>query len=460
MAVLYESRNSPLESDIASSDSETEGDEYCDKDYDEIRRNIKPILNLGQTLTTLWPISILEQTKDIEDDSSDGLVNIEFLDGPSLSKSLDWPSGSMQDAFFEPKHTRAPSLPSHGKLEQIKLQLDEIYLTPDEEYGFNPRRRKSRLGHGTRRSVSLYAPDENADKVLGIGNSSKLASIVLSVSSLQEEKSHARNAEEAKIEEDIACLRAQPSNVEFNRKHKAQKHFDELQRGKLSRKRWSTTRTLRRRLSFDSHLRQRTYSEGAKPSYALYKRNGPKVSVTRMERESFLFRETENEPIFYGSEPILNPQKQEVKLAPPPVLSSKTAVEVLVSGPAEKGKKRRSGIPQFLTALKLPNKKTIKKFMKKKSERHLESSLPSIPHVFPVETYDTDTERVTVDEDSSVGGCQTTKSPSMNTFSRKNRDIGTSDDCKRKGPFSSVSVQAGRISCSLCSLQKLEEGMN
>ena len=457
MATVVECRNIHEENEIASSDSETEAEEYGDKDYDEIRRNFKPILNLGQTLTALWPISVLEQTGDDDDDNC-GIENISFIDGPSLSKSLDWPSGSIQGNFFETKHTRSPSLPSYGKIEQIKLSLDEIILTPDEEYGFNPRRRRSRLGHAGRRSVSLYAAEETADRLLKMANASKLTSNVLSASNLQEEKSHARNAEEAKIEEDIACLRAQPSNVEFNRKCQAKSHYEELMKRRMSRRKWSTGKLVGRKLSFDSHPRCRTFSEGAKPPCDLYDNIGSKASVDKSGHQSFLFNEVGSDPILYGSEPILNPQQQEIKLAPPPILSSKTDVEVLVSTVAEKRKKRRAGIPQFLTALRLPNKKKIKKFMKKKSERHPVSGHPKITHRIAAETVDVNTERGHSAEYTNDAQGQVGRSPSMNTFARKSSDTGCSDSYARKQMFT-YTVQSARNSCSMCSLQKLEEGM-
>ena len=445
MEAIYNKENILIT--VETSDSETEGEECCDEEYEDIRKNIKPMLNPVQTLTALWPISLLEATEATDDSVLMGCD----IKGQSLSKSLDWPSGSMQEKMFEPKHRRAPSLPSQGKLDQIKLQLDEISLSPDEEYGFNPRRIRSK--YGARRSVSLFVPDETADQLLGLNNASKLASIVFSNS--QDEKSLARNAEEAKIEEDIACLRAQPSNVEFNRKYQAKEHFEKLMKGKSSRGNWGTTRSLRRKLSFDSHPKSRTLREGTRLDNDLfqsYKNNASDISLDKEGHESFLSNLDGTDPTFYGSEPILSPPQQEIILAPPPVLSSKRVLEVLVSNPAEKGKKRRTGIPQFLTTLKLPNKKTIKKFMRKKSERQQERMHRKISQPFPVERANLDTET------SGSASNITPKSPSINTFARPGKSGENSNEIIRKRSLS-ADIPSGRNSCSMCSLQKLEEGM-
>lgn len=447
MADVFDESDVPLESETASSDSETDGDEGND-DYEDIRCNIKPLLNLGQTLTSLWPISLLEQT----DDDDDELVSYDFIDGPSLSKSLDWPTGSLQDNIFVPRHRRAPSLPSQGKLEQIKLQLDEINLTPDEEYGFNPRR--SRSVNNGRRSLSLYAPDDTAGTCL---SSSKLVSIVLSSSSLQEEKSHARNEEEAKIEEDIAWLRAQPSNVQFNRKYKAREYFEGLTNIQSSRKKFGGNKVLRRKLSFDSNPRSKTFSEGTvQPNIPF---EGKKRNVFELPTDRKLF---DTDTTHYGSEPTLVLDEGEIGLAPPPVLSSKTVLEVLVSNPAEKEKKRRSGIPQFLTALKLPNKKTIKRLMRKKSERQPGSTTasgamhPTIPHPFPAEQVHSKDEVHLLNGTNCPVMSQTPRSPSVNTFARPSKDPASGEERKRKRSSTSV---GSRNSCSLHSLQKVEEGI-
>lgn len=459
MEDCYTGVNIPIENDTASSDSETDGDDYDDDHYEEIRKNIKPILNLGQTLTALWPISLLEQR-----DSEDAFVNCDYIEGPSLSKSLDWPSGSMQNNLFEPKHRRAPSLPLQGKLEQIKLQLDEISLTPDEEYGFNPMRKRSLSKASGRRSVSLFVPDETANALLDLSNSRKLVSVVLSSSSLQDDRSLARNEEEAKIEEDIASLRAQPSNVEFNRKNRAKEHFEVLiSKRSSARKKWGTTRSLRRKLSFDSHPRCRTFSEGTTPlSDSEHEKNNIfKVLGEKKASQAEMLNPQNSDISFFGSEPCLNPRQNEIKLAPPPLLSSKTVVEVLVSNPAEKGKKRRSGIPQFLTALKLPNKKTIKKFMRKKSERHPDAASggvhPKIPKPFPVERGDVDSERDILSANNIDRVGQTPRSPSVNTFARPSKEPGI-EERKRKH-LSNAAGPSGRHSCSMCSLQKVEEGI-
>jgi len=456
MADVCEKKGDHTENIVVSSDSETEGDDCGDNDYDEIRRNIKPILNLGRTLTALWPIPILDSPEVGDENYCDGLGNVDAVEGPCLSKSLDWPHGSMQDWFFEAKHKRAPSLPSHGKLEQIKLQLDEIYLNPDEEYGFNPRRNRQKLGQGPR-SVSLYASNELAERLLIMNNSNEHPSVVLSLSNSKDEKSHARNAEEAKIEEDIAFLRAQPSNVEFNRKGKVKEHIESLIKGMVLKKEWRMSKSLKRKLSFDAHHRHRTFSEGAKPSYELLNRNSfSKCPVKKLEHQNLLRNECSNHE-FYGSEPILNHQQQEVKLAPHPSLGSKTTVEVLVSSPTEKVKKKRAGIPHFLTTLKLPNKVKIKSFMKKKSERHPSPFHQIVPSPVSAETVNVDSEMGISAENHRHASSDLARSPSINTFAKTNRENGVREDCKRKLPFNS-SIQAGRNSCSMCSLQKLEEG--
>ena len=453
MADLYKKK----ENNVVSSDSETEGDDCCDNDYDEMRRKIKPILNLGRTLTTFWPMSMLDSPEVGDEDDSDGLGNIGVIEGPYLSKSLDWPKGSMQDWFLETKHKRAPSLPSHGKLEQIKLRFDEISLNPDEEYGFNPRRNRQRLGQGAR-SVSLYASNELAERLLILNNSDEHPAVVLSPSNSRDEKSHARNAEEAKIEEDIAFLRAQPSNVKFNRKGKAKEHLECLIKERVTKKEQRMSKSLRRKLSFDAHRRHRTFSEGAKPPYDLLDKNGfSKYPVKKLEHQNLLSTDCSDHE-FYGSEPILNYQQQEVKLAPHPSLSSKTAIEVLVSNPTEKAKKKRAGIPHFLTTFKLPNRVKIKSFMKKKSERHPSPLHQIVPNQLPAETVSVDSEIGISAENSGHASSELVRSPSVNTFAKTNRDSGVKDDSKRKLPFNS-SNQVGRNSCSMCSLQKLEEGI-
>ena len=443
------------ERNYVSSDSETDGDELGDDEYEDIRKSIRPILNLGQTLAALWPISLIDHAGDIIT-TEETLTDSGFPEGESLSKSLDWPRGSMQDNFFEPKHRRAPSLPCQGKLEQIKLELDEIYVTPDEEYGFNPMRLKCRSRKIGRRSVSLYAPDQNPDLLVNFDSSD--VSYVLSCNNLKDEVSHARNEEEAKIEEDIACLRAQPSNVEFNRKNDAKKHFQELIRGIATRRSIGVARSLRRKLSFDSHPRRRTLSDAdrQKSDPGEPSEGGAYQFPFDSSQESL----TDPQLDFAkpGTSPEYTLEDDDIRLAAPPILSNKRMVEVLVSAnPADKGKKRRTTIPQFLNALKLPNKKAIKRFMRKKSERPLGTMQPKIPRPFPIERAPSDSalnaDTIEQEKTSCPG------SPSVNTFAKPNSQGKKTiiKDARKRSQSLTASVK--KNSCSMCSLPKVEEGI-
>lgn len=446
------------ENAFASSDSETDGDDLADEEYDDIRKKIKPILNLGQTFTALWPLTLIEHGVDIEDDIS------EFSEGQRLSQSVDWPSGSIRGSFFETKHRRAPSLPSQVKLNQIKLELDEIQLTPDEEYGFNHQRLRTRRSSG-RRSISLYASSEQLESLIHLQSPKKLDSLILTATALQDVKSHARNAEEAKIEEDIASLRAQPSNVEFNRKNQAKRRFQELVRGRSSRKRKESTRTLRRKLSFDSHPRRRAFSDITQPTSCKSDNELNKtilhVPIDVTDSQDSLVHAQIVDLSHYGSEPGLMHNCGEIKLAPPPGLDEKTMIEVLVSNPPEKEKKRRSSIPQFLTALRLPNKKTIKKLMRRKHDRRHVPIASKIPTPIPVEKLPVDADRTNSSaEEQDKNVPYLLKSPSVNTFALPSKTDGPSDRKQRNKRFFITSGSAKRNSCSTCSLPRVEEGMH
>ena len=445
------------ENSFASSDSETDGDELVDEEYDDIRKKIKPILNLGQTFTALWPLTLIEHADDIEDNIS------EFSEGQGLSQSVDWPSGSIRESFFETKHRRAPSLPSQVQLNQIKLELDEIHLTPDEEYGFNHQRLRARRSSG-RRSISLYASKEELESLVHLQSPKKLDTVVLTHPALQDVKSHARNAEEAKIEEDIASLRAQPSNVEFNRKNQAKRRFQELVRGRSSKKRKESARTLRRQLSFDSHPRRRAFSDITQPTNRKSDNELNKtvlhVPIDVTDSQDSLVHAQVVDLSHYGSEPGLTHNCGDIKLAPPPGLDEKKMIEVLVSNPPEKEKKRKSNIPQFLTALRLPNKKAIKKLMRRKHERRHVPIVPKIPTPFPVEKLPVDVDRRSIsaeEQDNDVP--YLLKSPSVNTFARSSKTDGPSDRKQRNKRFFSTSGSTKRNSCSTCSLPRVEEGI-
>ena len=426
-----------------TSDSETDGDDLADDEDIDFRKNINPILNLGQTITALWPISLIEHAEDVEQD---------FADSSILSKS-DSSGLVSRDSFFATKHRRAPSLPSQLQLDEIKLKLDEIQLNTDDEYGFNPKRNGSRRS-SSGRPVSLYSSND----MIGLGISKQFDEFFLSVNNLEYSKSLARNAIEAKIEDEITQLRSQPSRVVFSRKNEAKENFKELLSHRNTSKAKHRSMYLRRKLSFDSHPRRRAFSDTESVNkksrrHYVYADDSKDLKVKSDLNLSELKPKHLLEDLNRcESDPAVSQSFAEIKLAPLPQFEGKQILEVLVSNEAnlEKEKRRRTTIPQFLNALKLPNKKTIKKFMRRKNDRRQKPIVPVIPAPFPSEN---GSDEFVVDKPEQCHA-ELSASTSVNTFDKSNK-IDRSAERRRSRRL----LNSGKkMSCSTCSLPRVQEG--
>eukprot|EP00794_Sanderia_malayensis_P018180 gene18180-19994_t len=440
----------------ATSDSETDGEELDAEEYD-IKKNIRPILNLGQTIPALWSISLIEHAEKVEQDYSSFVDGSQMLSRSSGSGTLD------AEPFYQMRHRRAPSLPTQLKLDEIKLKLDEIQLNTNNEYGFNHKRsRPGRQNYG-RNTVSLYSSNEKISDIISLSDPDNLSDFFLSANNLLSPKSLARNEKEILLEEEILQLRSQPSKVEFSRKKEAKEHLQRVvsRRGKKKSRR---SHSLKRRLSFDSHPRRRAFSDTEDvlkgDDRSSFKLQPDKTSEDAgSHRGKSPKKKLVKTRSHFGSDPEISNNFDEVKVAPPPMIEDNRVLEMLVSNAPEsqaKEKRRKSGIPQFLNALKLPNKKAIKKkFMRRKHDRH-SPVLAKIPAPFPQES-------VSLQASSKESAAHSDKEnlhqvPSVNTFDRSSTTDGPGEERRFKGRrFFGSASSVKKISCSSCSLQRVDE---
>ncbi len=437
----------------ATSDSDTDGDELDGEDDIDIRKNIKPILNLGQTIPALFPIALLEQAEDAGEDLEDF-----GHDSNPLSRSAG--EGNLAcEKFFETRHRRAPSLPSQVKLDELKL--DEIQLNLNEEYGFNHKRAVRGRQKCGRNSVSLYASNERLIDIISLSTQNEFNDYLLSSNNLPvPSKSLARNQAEIKLEEEIARLRAQPSKVEFSRKNEAKQRFQKIIDRRSQRKGRIRSKSLKRKLSFDSHPRRRAFSDGDNIG-----KKGNKNDVKIQDLKNAKFKLPQNREVSpirlapqFGSVPDISDCGGAIKLAPPPVLKDKAIIEVLVTNvpPNQvKEKKRKGSIPQFFNAIKLPNKKAIKKFIRRKNDRQRNPVGPHIHASFGPEGEVQPSNFLSEAEENKEN---MPSSPSVNTFDRSRKTTGSSDTKAKGRKFFENSGSVKIKSCSTCSLPKVEEG--
>ena len=462
----------------STSDSESDGDD--DEEEEDFRKEIKPILNLGQNLTALWPISLFEQVEGFEDALAE-------FQGNQDDGSADHYRGLYDDSVQVKaksrslpitRHRRAPSLPQ-------RYHLDDIQLNSDYEYGFNHQRSRTRslvgLSYGQygnqKKGRDHGRPSSLHIDQTSLGSCDILADLCFSDGSITlppytshfRKRSHAQNETEARLEEEIHRLRAQPSNVKFCRKSSFQPELtDDVLKPIRGRK--SLRRSLKRRLSFDSHPRRKTFADD-RNTFRL------KKNVSHFKHHSNCQWSQESDSTDNDLSPILADPKtfpngdldtnssdtynklQPIKLSPPPTMNEKIETDFHVSGASDgKEKRRRPTIPQFLTAFKFPNKKAIKKFMKRKNDREVTDISTS------TEPEQIDSKLVDTESEPSAGITEAASVQSVNTFERTTAKDSSPQVITRKvssrkdKTLASYGAPLSRKSCSACSLPRVDEG--
>ena len=291
------------------------------------------------------------------------------------------------------RHVRCLSNPPVG--------LDNIHMNNEFEYGFNPQRpngSKANMIVKTR-PISLYSSSTVKPKNMSQSGKQKQLQNFLKDNLSEKPISYAKNDIEALLEQEIFLLRAQPSSLNIHG-CKGNANEEELAEDlRIARRR----RFLKRQLSFDSHPRHRlskTLSlESVLESNRSFKSFPYRIKASQSHLNEEFLLDVTSDFVWDKNNQLSNALKlghsvrDNVDAEMPNLTTSSKGssskiqnsfislttdtVEKqceklsskVVEDPEEKfknEKKRKASIPNLLSAFRLPNKNTFKKFIRRK----------------------------------------------------------------------------------------------
>ncbi|XP_065646816.1 uncharacterized protein LOC100203503 [Hydra vulgaris] len=373
------------------------------------------------------------------------------------------------------RHVRCSSNPPIG--------LDNIHIRNEFEYGFNTQRpngSKANMMVKTR-PISLYLSSSVKPNNFIYSNEQKQSQRFLKENLSEKPISFAKNDIEALLEQEVFMLRAQPSSLNIHGS-KGNANEEELAEDlRIARRK----RFLKRQLSFDSHPRHRLSKTLSLESVLESNRSFKsfpyriKASQSNLSEDflldvatNFVWNKKQSSKTLVSENyirddldalPSFTTDSSRVTLLQTNISNSLGSVEKqlssnvhVVSDSEEKfknEKKRKPGIPNLLSAFRLPNKNTFKKFIRWK--QHSSSLSINIPHdIQRPEHCESLPTIISLQKTEVVNSCHKISSDSCNDIVMNDKSSSVYSLARVDEDKESFEFGLERKSCSSCSISK------